>query len=154
MTQTKPSGPTSAMIGAVHSSTLPSRLNELRLLKLAPSGSRTNVPTRGPVGSGTNAVRFQDSFGYARGGWGGGPAGGAGGLGADGGGFPVLLRIGGGGEGGGAGGGGVPAVVVHLPHLRVGRVEHEARRDHPQDLGREAAADRLVVAVRDRHVDA
>jgi hypothetical protein len=66
ITHTNPSGPTSAMIGELHSSMLASRLNALRLTKLDPCGSSTNVPTRWPVGSVTKAARFQYSFGYAR----------------------------------------------------------------------------------------
>ena len=58
-TQTFPSGPTSAMIGAAHSSSEAIRLNGLDDRKLLPSGRSTNVPTKCPVGSQTNAVRFQ-----------------------------------------------------------------------------------------------
>src|SRR5947207_2447507 len=63
MTQTFPSGPTSAMIGEVHSSLLATRLNGLLDLKRVPSRVMTNVPTRCPVGSATKAVRFQYSWG-------------------------------------------------------------------------------------------
>jgi hypothetical protein len=38
----------------------------MRLVKPAPSGVSSNVATMWPVGSQTNAVRFQYSFGYAR----------------------------------------------------------------------------------------
>src|SRR5207253_11019619 len=65
ITHTHPSGPTSAMIGAAHSSSLANRLNGLLDRKWLPSRRSTNVPTRCPVGSATNAVRFQYSGGYA-----------------------------------------------------------------------------------------
>src|SRR5260221_4960725 len=64
--QTLPSGPTSAAMGEVHSSSLASRFHELRERKPAPSGRITNVAIRWPVGSLTNAVLFQYSRGYAR----------------------------------------------------------------------------------------
>ena len=66
ITHTFPSGPTSAMIGAVHSSSLASRLNGLLDRNPLPSRRSTNVADQVPVGSATNAVRFQYSFGYAR----------------------------------------------------------------------------------------
>src|SRR5215470_19740285 len=66
ITQTLPSGPTSAMIGDDHSSSLASKLNGLLERKWLPSGRSTKVPTRCPVGSLTKAVRFQYSFGYVR----------------------------------------------------------------------------------------
>src|SRR4051794_13642154 len=66
MTHTWPSGPTSAMIGAHHSSSLASRFQPLRERKPAPSRFSENVATRWPVGSVTKAVRFQYSRGYVR----------------------------------------------------------------------------------------
>src|SRR4051812_49522994 len=63
ITQTLPSGPTSATIGDVHSSSLATRLNGLLDLKRVPSRVMTNAPTRCPVGSVTKAVRFQYSCG-------------------------------------------------------------------------------------------
>ena len=63
ITQTLPSGPTSAMIGAVHSSSLATRLKGLVDRKSLPLRRITNVPVRCPVGSLTKAVRFQYSGG-------------------------------------------------------------------------------------------
>ena len=59
MTQTWPSGPTSARIGEVHSSSLATRFHALCEWKSVPSWCSVNVATRWPVGSATNAVRFQ-----------------------------------------------------------------------------------------------
>src|SRR4051812_29788542 len=64
MTHTWPSGPTSAMIGAHHSSAPASRFQALREEKSAPFPFRANVATRWPVGSVTKAARFQYSRGY------------------------------------------------------------------------------------------
>ncbi len=66
MNQTLPSGPISAAMGAVHSSLLARRFHEFRDRKPAPEGWIVNVAMRCPVGSVTNAVRFQYSRGYAR----------------------------------------------------------------------------------------
>ena len=66
MTQTCPSGPTSARIGEVHSSSLATRFQALCEWKSVPSWCSVNVATRWPVGSATNAVRFQYCFGYVR----------------------------------------------------------------------------------------
>jgi hypothetical protein len=61
MTQTWPSGPTSARTGDVHSSSLASRFQALCATKSAPlpSSWSVKVAVRCPVGSLTNAVRFQ-----------------------------------------------------------------------------------------------
>src|SRR6478735_1115213 len=64
--QTLPSGPTSARIGEVHSSSLAARFQALCDLKSVPSGCSVNVATRWPVGSATNAVLFQYCLGYVR----------------------------------------------------------------------------------------
>src|ERR1041385_1303882 len=66
MTQTQPSGPTSAMIGADHSSSLANRFHEFFALNVVPVLFSTKLATRCPVGSATKATRFQYSFGYAR----------------------------------------------------------------------------------------
>src|SRR5262245_23040983 len=66
MNQTLPSGPTSAAMGADHSSSLAIRFHEFRERKPAPSPRMTNVAIRWPVGSVTNAVLFQYSGGYVR----------------------------------------------------------------------------------------
>src|SRR6516165_6046993 len=66
MNHTFPSGPISAAIGEVHSSSLATRFQEFRERKPAPSGRITNVAIRCPVGSETNAVLFQYSRGYTR----------------------------------------------------------------------------------------
>ena len=63
ITHTWPSGPTSAWIGAVHSSSLATRSQAMRLAKPAPLGLSANVATMWPVGSQTKAVRFQYSGG-------------------------------------------------------------------------------------------
>ena len=63
MTHTFASGPTSATIGELHSSSLATKLNALREVKLAPSGVMGKVATKCPVGSVTNAVLFQKSEG-------------------------------------------------------------------------------------------
>ena len=55
MNQTLPSGPTSAAMGEVHSSSLATRFHELRERNPAPSPRMTNVAIRWPVGSVTNA---------------------------------------------------------------------------------------------------
>ena len=66
MTHTWPSGPTSAAIGAVHSSSLARRSQAIREEKPAPRGVSSKVATMWPVGSQTKAVRFQYSRGYCR----------------------------------------------------------------------------------------
>src|SRR4029079_4722891 len=63
ITHTQLSGPTSAIVGEDHSSSLAKRFHALRLVYDAPFGVSSNVATRCPVGSQTNAVRFQYSFG-------------------------------------------------------------------------------------------
>ena len=63
ITQTCPSGPTSAWIGAVHSSSLATKSQDMRLLNAAPFCMSWNVATMWPVGSQTNDVRFQYSRG-------------------------------------------------------------------------------------------
>src|SRR5262245_46698912 len=125
MTHTLPSGPTSAMMGDAHSSSLATRLKELLVRKWLPSRRSTNVPTRCPVGSATKAVRFQYSLGIIRG---------------------RVKRM--------AARGRVPAVIIHLPHFVGRRLEHVAVGDRVQHKRRRPAADRLVIAIRDRHVDA
>ena len=59
ITQTCPSGPTSARIGEVHSSSLATRFQALCEWKSVPSGWSVNVATRCPVGSAMKAVLFQ-----------------------------------------------------------------------------------------------
>ena len=63
ITHTWPSGPTSAWIGAVHSSSLATRFQPIRLVKPAPFGDSSKLATMWPVGSQTNPVRFQYSSG-------------------------------------------------------------------------------------------
>src|SRR3954453_7912775 len=64
--QTSPSGPTSARIGEVHSSSLATRFQALCERKSVPSGMRVKVATRCPVGSATKAVLFQYFLGLGR----------------------------------------------------------------------------------------
>ena len=64
--QTCPSGPTSARIGDVHSSSLATRFQPLCERKSVPSGTSVNAATRWPVGSATKAVLFQYCFGKVR----------------------------------------------------------------------------------------
>src|SRR3954469_2601540 len=59
ITHTWPSGPTVVSIGADHSSSLATRFHPYLAANVAPVGRRGNVAARWPVGSHTNAVRFQ-----------------------------------------------------------------------------------------------
>src|SRR5262249_13405720 len=123
MTQTWPSGPTSAMIGAVHSSSLATRLKGLRERKSLPWRGSPKVPTRCPAGPGAEA-----------------------------GGVQVPLGGGGGGVRGAPRRAGVAAVPIDLPHLLGDRLEEVVVGDRPQHQRRRPAPHGLVVAVRDRHV--
>ena len=58
-THRAPSGPTSAMMGENHSSSLARKFFSLVALKSAPEPSKRNWPMRWPVGSVTNETRFQ-----------------------------------------------------------------------------------------------
>ena len=66
ITHNAPSGPTSAQIGAVHSSSLARMFQPSLATKPLPFGLRKSTWTRCPVGSQTNAALFQYSFGKLR----------------------------------------------------------------------------------------
>ena len=78
----------------------------------------------------------------------------AGRLGDERGAVPVVLRVGAGRVEGVPGGGGEAAVPIDLAHLVGDRVEVVAVGDHRQGADCRPAADRFVIAIGDRHVDA